>query len=181
MSNKTDVESENNAARTAPITRTRRAGRRLLAGLLAVGMATAGMLAVAHPGGSDAQHGAETHGGGYRQINVVHLRELVHHLMAEASPDQKQKMAAIAHSAEQELLAMDKLANEARLQKIELLLQDEVDRAALEQARVDELQAANELATRIDRVLVDLARAMTPDQRAKLREHVRSNRGDSES
>jgi Spy/CpxP family protein refolding chaperone len=174
MSRNTDVAGGKISGWTARITRTARPGRGLLAALLATGIASTSMMAFAHPpGGSDAHHGAGTHAS-YEQLNVAHLQEIVQHLMNEASPEQKQKMIAIANSAEPELLAMDKLANAARLQKIDLLLQDNVDRVALEQARVDELQAANELATRIDRVLVELAQAMTPEQRAKLKAHVHS-------
>jgi len=158
--------------------RSRRLASRLIGALLVAGIATASAAAFAHAGGaSDAQHGA----GGYEQMGVAHLRVLVHHLMSESTPEQKTKLVAIAHAAEQELIAMDRLANEAHLQKVELLLQDKLDRGALEQARRDEMQAANELSTRIDRVLVDLAQVLTPDQRAKLREHARDHQAQAGS
>lgn len=164
----------------APATRSRRWAPRLAALLFAAGIATVSVMAFAHGnGGSDAKHGAGGHGGGYEQFDVAHLRVLVHHLMSEASPDQKSKFVAIAHSAEQELLAMERLAREAHRQKVELLLQDKLDLGALEQARRDELQAANALATRIDRVLADLAQVMTPEQRAKMREHARARQAES--
>jgi Spy/CpxP family protein refolding chaperone len=174
MSKNTDLANEKVAASAARTTRTSRLGRGLLVGMLAAGIATASMMAVAHPPGGNGSHHDAGANGGYAQFNVAHLQEIEQHLTSEASPDQKQKMIAIAHSAEPELAALEKLASEARLRKLDLLLQDNIDRAALEQARVDELQAADELATRIDRVLVDLAQAMTPDQRAKLRAHVHS-------
>jgi Spy/CpxP family protein refolding chaperone len=175
-------ENKNNPAGSTPTTRSRRSAPRLVAALLAAGIATISAMAMAHNGGhGDTQHGAGGHGGGYEQMDVAHLRVLVHHLMDEASPDQKSKLIAIAHSAEQELMALEKLASEAHRQKVELLLQDKLDRGALEQARRDEMQAANELSTRIDRVLVDLAQVITPEQRIKLREHARAHQAESES
>jgi Spy/CpxP family protein refolding chaperone len=182
MSEHKNAENGKTQVGAAPITRSRRTAPRLLAALFAAGIATASMMVFAHGAGdNDAHNGAGTHGGGYEQMDVAHLRVLVHHLMSEASPDQKSKFIAIAHSAEQELVAMEKLASEAHRQKVELLLQDKLDRGALEQARRDEMQAANELSTRIDRVLADLAQVMTPEQRTQMREHARARQAGSES
>jgi len=176
------IENKNNPAGSTPTTRSRRSAPRLVAALLAAGIATVSVMALAHSGGSgNSPHGAGGQGGGYEQMDVAHLRVLVHHLMDEASPEQKTKLIAIAHAAEQELMALEKLASEAHRQKVELLLQDKLDRGALEQARRDEMQAANQLSTRIDRVLADLAQVITPEQRAQLREHARAHQAGSGS
>lgn len=180
MSEHRNAENEKHPVGKAPIPSSKRLAPRLLAGLLAAGIATASVMAFAH-GAGDKHHGASVHGSGYEQIDLAHLRVLVHHVMTDVSPEQKAKIIAIAHSAEPELVAMDKLAKDAHRQKVALLLQDKIDPGAFEQARRDELQAANELSTRIDRVLADLVQIMTVEQRAKLREDVSAYQAKADS
>lgn len=154
-----------------------RIGPRLLAVVLAMGLATASMATCAtQVEGTDA-HGTGKSGGSYYQIDVAHLRVLVHHVLAKASPEQKEKVVAIARSAEHDLNAMDQAAVAAGRQKFNLLLQDTVNHVAFRQAQINEMQAAAQLSKTIDRVLTEVLEIMTPEQRAALREEVKAYRG----
>jgi len=157
--------------------------RRLLAAAMATSFAAVSIIAYAsgsaglaahHDGGS---HTAGMHEGRYAEIDLAHLHGLVHHLMDRGTAEQKARIIAVVQAAEPELDALNQQAMAARRQKIELLLQDEVDRGALERARANELQVAGQLSGRIDLVLSDLVALMTPEQRAQLRAHVMAHAG----
>lgn len=141
--------------------------RRLLAGLLAIGLVG---VASGHPEG---QAPSDT----YAQMNLPHLHAVYEHLLAAAAPEQAASMAAIGNAAHDDLHALDQQALAAHRRKIELLLQDRLDRVALDRARADEIEAADRLARRIDGLLLNLAELMTPDQRARLRDHVSGHEG----
>lgn len=141
--------------------------RRLLAGLLAIGL-----VGVAS-GHSKGQTPSDT----YAQMDLPHLHAIYEHLLAAAAPEQAASMAAIGKAAHDDLQALNQKALAAHRRKIDLLLQDRVDRVALDRARADEIEAANSLARRIDGLLLNLAELMTPDQRARLREHVSGHEG----
>ena len=152
--------------------------RRWLAATLAAGFAAASVIAYAAGGsGMDAHHGAGMHGDAYAQINMTHLHAIVHHVMERATPEQKAKIDALAASAKPDLESLDNRATAAHRETVELLLQDRIDRAAVEAAQARELQAAEQLAKRIDQALADLAELMTPEQRAQLRAHVKAHTG----
>lgn len=157
------MSGKNNAADgriagVASSTRARGHGRWLFAAMFATGLASVSMIAFADDVGSgDAHQGAGTHAGTYVQVDVAHLKAIVHDLMAQASPEQKEKIVAIAHAAKQDLDSMTEQAMTARRQKFGLLLQDTFDRPALERAQASERQAADQISKRIDHVLADLA------------------------
>ena len=153
----------------------KRKGRRLLAALLATSLAAVSMIGYAS--GHDAHDGRGMHGDAYTQVNVTHLHAIVEHVMDRASPEQKTKIDVLVAAAKPELQSLDAQAMAAHRQTVELLLQDNVDRAAVEQAQASEIQAADQLAKRINQALADLAELMTPEQRAQLRAHVKAHMG----
>ena len=137
----------------------------LLAGVLAAGAAgTAG----AHPEGSPPEQT-------YSPMDVEQLHDVFAHLVATSPPERKAALEALGASAHSELQALNERALAAHRHKIDLLLQDQVDRPVLEQARAAEIEASSRLAERIDAALVDLAALMTPEQRAQMRKHVRGH------
>ena len=146
--------------------------RRVLVGLLLTGLLAAGVAGVA--GGHPKGHAPRDT---YAQIDLAHLHSIFEHLMATATPEQQAAMRAVGGSAHEELQALDQQALAAHRRKIELLLQETIDRQAFDRARADEVEAAQRLAERIDAVLVDLAEVMTPQQRAKLRDHRKAHEG----
>lgn len=153
-------------------------GRRLLAVALAGSLATVSILAFAH--GSDdnvAHQGSGVHAGIYAPIDLAHLHVIADHVRQDATPDQLAKLEILSAAARPELEALNQQALDAHGRKIELLLQDKPDHAALERARMDEMQAADALSERIDRALTDLAQLLTPKQRADFREHFKAHTG----
>jgi Spy/CpxP family protein refolding chaperone len=152
--------------------------RRWFAALLATGLAAVSIFSYAHEtNGIDTHHGTGMHGITYAQMDLAHLHMLGHHVLDSASPDQKTKIMAIADAVRPELETLNEQAIDAHRAKVELLLQDNIDPVALEQARIKELQVADELSTKIDEALVQLIKVMTPEQRAQLKEHVKEHLG----
>lgn len=86
----------------------------------------------------------------------------------DATPEQKQKLGAIAAAAAKELEPMrDKFAA-AHRQAHDLLLQPTLDRAALEALRAQQVANADEASRKMVGFLADAAEVLTPEQRAKL-------------
>jgi Spy/CpxP family protein refolding chaperone len=117
------------------------------------------------------------HGITYAQTDLAHLHVLGHHVLDSATPEQKAKIMALADAVKPELEDLNEQAIDAHREKVELLLQDNIDPVALEQARVKEQQVADELSKKIDEALVDLVKLMTPEQRAQLKAHVKEHLG----
>jgi periplasmic protein CpxP/Spy len=172
----------NDASQSHPIndssSASKRTNRPLLAVMLATGMAAVTLVGFASGAtGMDAHHGQGHHGNAYAQIDLEHLHAIVAHISERASPDQKAKIEALAAASREELMALNEQAVAAHRQKVELLLQDRIDANAFERARLDEMQAADRLAQRIDEALVDLAEILTPEQRAQFRAHAKEHHG----
>ncbi len=122
-------------------------------------------------------HEAGTQETVYEQVDLKHLHKITYHIMDSAEPKQKAAIENLIKTAKPELEALNQRALTAKQRKVELLLQDNMDIRAFERASADEIQAADELSQRIDEALVDLAKIMTPEQRARLRAHVSGHHG----
>ncbi len=94
-----------------------------------------------------------------------------------ATPEQKQRVAQIAKEAAQELMPMRKQHKEARGRAVELFAQPSIDRAAIEQLRVEELQLGEAASKRITKAIADAAEVLTPEQRVKLAAEWKKRRG----
>ncbi|MGH8110109.1 MAG: periplasmic heavy metal sensor [Arenimonas sp.] len=140
-----------------------------LSTLFAASLAVASIAAIAHEAGTK-----ETV---YAQVDLKHLHKITYHLMDRAEPAQKAAIENLVKTAKPELEALNQRALTAKQRKVELLLQDNMDIRAFEQASAEEIKAADELSQRIDEALVDLAKIMTPEQRARLRAHVSGHHG----
>jgi Spy/CpxP family protein refolding chaperone len=99
---------------------------------------------------------------------------MIKHLGVEvdATPEQQQKLAAIAKQAARDLAPMREEARATRKQAIELLSAPKVDRAAIEKLRAAKLQHADAASRRVTQALADAAEVLTPEQRTKLAEHA---------
>lgn len=104
----------------------------------------------------------------------AHLDRALKHLYVEidATDAQKQRLAPIVKDAAGELLPLRAKMHEARRQAVELLSQQNIDRAALETLRADQLKLAELASQRFTRALADLADALTPEQRKQLAERI---------
>lgn len=96
--------------------------------------------------------------------------------------EQKGRLVAIANAAMADLRPLRDQGRQARLRGIELLAAPAIDKAALEQARLAQMQAADARSRRMTQAWADAAEVLTPAQRvqaaARLKERMeRRGRG----
>jgi Spy/CpxP family protein refolding chaperone len=95
----------------------------------------------------------------------------------KGTPDQEQKLTAIAKSAAADLCILKTQAQENHLQAAAILTKDTVDRAALETVRARQMELANTASTRLTRAIADAADVLTPAQRVALAEALKKRHG----
>jgi len=107
------------------------------------------------------------------------LDRMLKHLYVEidASEEQKQKLEPIVKSAAKDLLPLRQRLREARLQAMDLFTRDQVDRAAFEKLRAEQIELADKASKRLTTALADAAEVLTPLQRKQLAERMRHLRG----
>ncbi len=89
-----------------------------------------------------------------------------------ASAEQKTRVAAIAKQAAAELAPIRDRHRAARREAVDLLAAPAIDRAAIERLRAEQMRSADEASRRLSGALVDIAEALTPEQRAALKERL---------
>ena len=104
----------------------------------------------------------------------AHLDRALKHLYVEidATDAQKQQLAPIVKGAAQDLLPLRAKMHDTRRQAVELLSQPDIDRAALETLRAEQLKLAEMASQRFTQALADVADVLTPDQRKQLAERI---------
>ena len=127
------------------------------------------LLSIAANGALAAEHAEPAHTSPHAAMDDAHLRHVIEFVMARIDEPQRERVGQLAHAALGDLDALQKKAENVRAPRATLLLADTIDRAALERARVAELKIADERSRRVDRLLIDVAGALTPPQRAQLR------------
>ena len=90
----------------------------------------------------------------------------------DASAEQKDKLAAIAKSAVADLAPLREKARAARKLGIELFAGANLDRAAIENLRAEQMQLADAGSKRLTQALADVAEVLTPEQRRQLAERM---------
>jgi Spy/CpxP family protein refolding chaperone len=125
------------------------------------------------------RRGHGPHGGFGGPMSEERIEKMVKHFAVEveATPEQQEKVTAIAKQAAKDLEPLRAQAMDARKQAMELLSQPTVDRAAIEKLRVSKLQHADAISRRMTQALGDAAEVLTPEQRKKLAEHMERRRG----
>jgi Spy/CpxP family protein refolding chaperone len=103
---------------------------------------------------------------------------MVRHLAIEidASSQQQERLRAIVKDAVRELVPMREKAVSARTRAAALLTQPNVDRAAIEAFRAEQLALADAASKRFVDALADAAEVLTPEQRRKIDEHLTARR-----
>jgi periplasmic protein CpxP/Spy len=142
--------------------------RRWFAGLAALG--GLGLL------GTQAQ--AHGWGRGHRLDPEEMTRRLewrIGRLVKEAggTPEQKDRLLAIATSALADLKPLRDQRRQARRAGLDLLAAPVIDRRALEQLRVTQMQAADARSRRMLQAMADAAEVLTPEQRVKVAERLK--------
>ena len=94
-----------------------------------------------------------------------------------ATADQKQRVAQIAKDAAKDLMPLRAQHHAARGRAADILTQPSIDRAAIEQLRVEELQLGETASKRFTQALADAADVLTPEQRVKLAAEWKKRRG----
>lgn len=92
---------------------------------------------------------------------------------AGGTPQQKDRLVAIATAALAELRPLREQSRAARRRGLELLAAPSVDRNGLEQLRVTQMQLADAKSRRMLLAMADAADVLTPEQRAKVAERLK--------
>jgi protein CpxP len=176
------IESPRNESASSSHHKRGRPGRRwILAGLAAtvVGALSLAGISYADNGGAWRGHhgGIGMHGAMDPAQMERHVDDMVNHLLADGTSEQKAKVAAIAKAALTDLQPLREKHHAAHEQAIKLLTARSIDRAALERLRAEELQLADQLSRRLTQAFADSAEVLTPEQRAKLAEHFKNRMG----
>ena len=95
----------------------------------------------------------------------------------DATPEQLEKLRAIAKAAVQDLVPMGEKARSARERGVQLLLQPKVDRAAIEAFRAEQIAQVDAISKRVAQAVTDAASILTVEQRRKIEEHTRPRPG----
>jgi periplasmic protein CpxP/Spy len=169
-------EQQSNQTVTKPNTKRRWA----IAGIASA--LAAGLLTLTACGGGSGMHGH--HGRGMMtQMSPEEAGKRIDKMInwalhdVAASTEQKQRIAQIAKEAMSEMMPMRTQHQAARTRAMELLAQPTIDRAAIEQLRVDEVQLGDAASKRFAKALADAAEVLTPEQRGKLAAEWKKRRG----
>lgn len=89
------------------------------------------------------------------------------------TPQQKERLVAIATAARAELKPLRDQARQARLRALDLLAAPTIDKVALEQARLAQMQAADARSRRVLQAMAEAAEVLTPEQRTQAVERLK--------
>lgn len=121
--------------------------------------------------------GAQAHAQGWGRHGALDAEEMARRLDYRISrlmrdvggtPQQKDRLVAIISAARAELKPMREQRRQARLRELELLSAPSIDRYALEQLRVAQMQAADARSRRMLQARADAAEVLTAEQRLKV-------------
>ena len=152
-------------------------GRRSM--LAAVLIAAAGALTIAGSSVAADAHGGGLHGRGDRMAAVdpatadKHIDKMVERIAGDGTPQQKARLAEIAKSAFADLQPLQAQTRAAHQRAHQLLMQTSIDRVALEQIRVEQVQRYDASSKRLLAALADASEVLTPEQRGRFAEHLK--------
>lgn len=159
----------------APSSRRRFFKRAAIATVIAALATGAGLKAIAWGHGFGGWHRGGFMGGPLDPAMVdEHLDRMLKHLYVEvdATDAQKQQLGPIVKAAVRDLLPLRERARDARMQAVALLSQPQIDRAALEALRANQLQLAEQASKRLTQALADASDVLTPEQRKQLADRI---------
>ena len=90
----------------------------------------------------------------------------------DATPEQQEKLRAIAKAAVKDLLPIREKAKAARERATTLLSQPTLDRATIEAFRSEQMSLAEAASKRFAQALGDASEVLTPEQRRKIAERI---------
>lgn len=161
----------------------RRHGRKVI-GVLAIALiagAAGGFAskAFAH-GPMGGPFGPGMFGGGFMHGPVdpvradARIERMMKHLAVEldATPDQTQRLTAIAKQAARDLAPLREKSVDLRKEAAALYGATVVDRAALERLRAEQIRIADESSKRMTQAFGDASEVLTPEQRKKIADRM---------
>jgi Spy/CpxP family protein refolding chaperone len=110
-------------------------------------------------------------GGGFDPARAEERADrMIRHISVEvdATAEQQEKLRGIVKNAVKDMVPMREKLFAARKQARDLLLAQNIDRAAIEKLRTEQLAVADALSKRFTQALIDAAEVLNPDQRHKL-------------
>lgn len=125
------------------------------------------------PGGTHAAH-ARMHGGDGAGMEMRGFERMLDR--AQATPEQRAQIRKIMESAHADLRAGGEAGRAQRGKMAELLAQPEIDAAAVEAARQQQVARHDAASKRMTQAMVEAARVLTPEQRQKLAAHATQRR-----
>lgn len=168
-----NTHNDNNPGHTAAqAPRFRR--RWLIAAALVLAAGGAGASFANGGPGLAGHHGHAAHMAMDPAAMDAHIDKMVEQFAADASPDQKARVASIAKAAMADLRPAHQQFRQGHARAHELLMAPVIDRAALEQLRVAQMQRMDFISRRILAAVEDAADVLTPEQRAKFAGHLKS-------
>ena len=94
-----------------------------------------------------------------------------------ATPEQEQRIAKIISDTMTAMRPVRQSHMAARRKMMDLLAQPTIDRQAVEALRAQELASAEQASRRMTQSMIEVAEVLSPEQRAKLAERMRSRGG----
>ena len=137
----------------------------------------------AAPGGfhHGGHHGAHMANASPADV-AAHLDQVLQHIYAEtrATPAQQAQIAPLVQATATDLTQLHDQFHGEHAQMLALLAADTIDRAALENARVAQLNIVDQASKELVRLLADTAGVLTPAQRKALAEKLAAHLGASQ-
>ena len=118
-------------------------------------------------------HGMD--GGMMFRGSPEHMGRMIDHMLdgLNASDAQRSQIKQIATSAAADLKAQGESGRALRQRAMQAFTAPTVDAAAVEQVRQQMLQQHDQMSRRVTQAMLDVARVLTPEQRARLGERMR--------
>ncbi|MGO9547600.1 MAG: Spy/CpxP family protein refolding chaperone [Rhodomicrobium sp.] len=162
-------EKSGNAVQNGPMGAPRRGRRWLFAVLLGV----TGLFGFA----AGTVHGSPwRHWAGHPRFDAEEITFIVQHRIGralskvDATPEQREKIDAIAKAAVNDVMAMRKDRSARREKILAIMKADTIDRSALESLRAEQIGVADTASKRIVQAVEDAADVLKPEQRRQLAE-----------
>jgi Spy/CpxP family protein refolding chaperone len=167
-----NTHNDNNETAAATL---RSARRWLGAAALAVAAVAAGSSFASGGPGLPGHAGHRAHAPRDPAAMAAHVDKMIERFAADASPDQKARLAAIAKAALADLGPAHAELRQAHARAHALLMAPVVDRAALEQLRAEQMQRIDFISRRVLAAVEDAADVLTPEQRARFAEQLHAH------
>jgi Spy/CpxP family protein refolding chaperone len=133
----------------------------------------------AAPGGfHHGHHGAQMANASPADV-AAHVEQMLQHVYVEtgATPAQQAQIAPLVQATATDLMQLHGQFHTEHAQMLALLAADTIDRAALENARVAQLNVVDQASKELVQLLADTAGVLTPEQRKALAQKLAAHLG----